>query len=532
MSDLGAERPRGSMRMPAWLARLILAGCLLAPSLWMLATIPPLWRDLDAYNQLTRSPASATYIGHAPLYGFVARVPLYLGAEWERLTGRVARADEASLRQPRLNESGIFLLILLQHLLLAEAAFRLITLASQRFTIRLSLALLWASNPLLYTFAHCVGSESASAVLVVWLVAAGLAIVKSRPEPNWKQWYLFAVLLWLCLLTRHANLVLAFLLPATFLVGAARVRLRAWRAKDSRIFHARFFQQAVVASVIAVVCIFLAQRSMEKLCRSEKREYHSRLGFTFLWRLPFLAALAQDSQRAVLAQVAPRARTPEARNLIPMLKEMLAAGSSLGSGEVIPRVKTTLFPAGAQVKGDRFDAALNDLAWAFLRPPSRELWRAALADLAGALRDPPPTNFLFATTSYYFKDPEAMAQCSGLTTFRDSTPEQLQAIPSRHKYLRFWSGLSCRFCLGISLVALVLITLCKRGDGEWIAVSSLALALTAIGLLIVASTCLLGGILPRYSLPLWEALLISLIISGGTLGDHLADRFTRLARAA
>lgn len=531
MTDSRAERPRAPARLRSWIERLILAGCLLAPSMWMLATIPPLWRDLDAYNQLTRSPASATYLGHAPLYGFAARVPLYLGAEWERLGGRAVRADAGSLRQPRLSDAGIFLLILLQHMALGDAAFRLITLASGRFPVRLALSLLWASNPLPYSFAHCVGSESAGMILVAWLAAAGLALVKSKPEPNWRQWYLFAVLLWLCLLARHANLFLAFLLPATFLIGAARQRLLRWRAKPV-IVHARFLQQAIIASVLAVVCILLAQRSMEKLCRSEKRQYHSRLGFTFLWRLPFLAALPPDSQRAVLDRVAARARTPDGRALVVMLKEMLATGSSLGTGEVIPRVKTTLFPADAPVSVDRFDAALNDLAWAFLRPPTREHLRAAFSDFSGSLRDAPPTNFLFATTSYYFKDPSAMPQCSGLITFRNTTAEQLEAIPSQHNYLRFWSGVSGRACLGILLAGVVVITFCKRADGEWIAISSFALVLTTIGLFIVASTCLLGGILPRYSLPLWEALLISLVVCGGGIGDQLANRFTRPARAA
>jgi hypothetical protein len=57
----------------------ILFAVILAPSIWMLSVIPPLWKDVDAYLQLTRPAGSETILQYGPLYCFIARIPLYVG---------------------------------------------------------------------------------------------------------------------------------------------------------------------------------------------------------------------------------------------------------------------------------------------------------------------------------------------------------------------------------------------------------------------------------------------------------------------
>src|SRR3954451_22449956 len=58
--------------------------CVFAPSVWMILTIPPLWRDADAYTQLTQPPLVSVFWNHAPAYCYLAKIPLYVGEKLEQ----------------------------------------------------------------------------------------------------------------------------------------------------------------------------------------------------------------------------------------------------------------------------------------------------------------------------------------------------------------------------------------------------------------------------------------------------------------
>ena len=105
--------------------------CLFAPSAWMIATIPPLWRDSDAYNQVTQNPLVATFWGHGPAYCYAAKVPLFLGEQLERWRGTAAASHESGSSQ--LTNAGVWLLIIAQHLALCGAAFYFILTISRFF---------------------------------------------------------------------------------------------------------------------------------------------------------------------------------------------------------------------------------------------------------------------------------------------------------------------------------------------------------------------------------------------------------------
>lgn len=498
---------------------------LFAPSAWMIATVPPLWRDVDAYNQLTRDPLLATYWGHAPAYCYAAKVPLFLGEQWERW--RRIPSPKAEIGSTPLTDSGVGLLILAQHLALCGAAFYFIIAITKVFWIRLALALAWASNALFYTFAHCVGSETLSVILVVLLVGKGLRLIRSRDEPRWGDWYVFAVVLCLCLLSRHINLWLIFLLPLAFLLSWAQNRAAsgAGTHRCRRRLAASDLRQAVIALAIGIGCFMIANFATRDLARKTKVHLHSRIGYTFLWRLHFLKTLPSPARVALLQKVSARTHSKEARQLVTLLGQMHEEGAALDTEPFTKRAIPLLFPNETIVPWEKLDIALNQMAHAFLLPPTPEHLQAARTDFMAALGMPVTqiSSFLFVTTAYYFEHKEEMPACAALATFRGASAETINRIPSQHFYFQLCQGLTYNRAFAIWFVSLVLFVVAARWKNVSVApLSSIGIALTAVGLPMVASACLLGEFLPRYALPMWQLLPLSFCILAGGTADLLA----------
>jgi hypothetical protein len=509
----------------------ILFAVLLAPSIWMLSVIPPLWRDVDAYVQVTYPPGPGTILQYGPLYCFVARIPLYLGCAMDCL---IAGSPLPTLRfftHPILTDSGVFALLISQHVALCCATFYLITLTSPLFGVRITLAIVWAANPLFYMFAHTVGSETLSMILLLLLGAVGLRIVQDRRNASWKRWLFFSVLLWFCILARHINAALAALLPSSFiLVGAYRlivVPLINFHPVDPRRWSEakQALQRATLAVVVGISCILLANASVRILCYAARTPYYSTLGFTFLFRLKFLAELSPEKRNQLLDDVTNHTASPAVKEMISLIR---AAFSTETSNWDVPgfnqKARASLFTRQTDPDGGKYAVLLNHTALAFLSLPEKIFLSTIAADFKRSqeITIPNVVSFLFVTTRFYFSHRAVMPQCASLVTFRDTNASEVFAIFKNHSYFRHPKNASHRALLLFWLVVLALFLLiAKIRMREAAGLASYATALMVIGLLMMLANCALTVFQPRFTLPMWELTIISVSILSGKAMEYM-----------
>ena len=509
-------------QFPRPILTIALGMILLTPSLWVLAEVPPLWRDLDAYTQVTVSPAKATYAGHGLLYCIIARDgPLYLGCKLDAAQHqRLATSDLC------LTDSGVFLLLLLQHLGLAGAAFFLIVTSTRSPWARLILGAACASVAVFYIVANCIGSETLSLICVLLLVASGLRVIRNAGRNRVIEWLVFSFLLLLCLLTRYVNFWLVLVLPLSFLATSLQIRFQKLTGDTTtslqRSLVSKNLRQMGLALLAGITALLAASLSDHAVCRSARLSYHLRIGHTFLWRLSFWKDLSQKERDDLLERVAERSESTEVHKLLHLVGATLKEGNVLTTRVFLNEAQALLFRSETKHQRDKLDLALNEMMFALLFPPPPEYLRAVGKDFARARQITlgSVVDFFFATTTYYFSHSDTMPECASLSTFRDFDARTISAIPSRHAYLHLGGGLTYNICFFVWVAAIVLLARLNRGRPDGAAVVSYAISLISIGLLMMISSCLIDELLPRYVLPLWQMLIASGCIVIGTMLDH------------
>jgi hypothetical protein len=512
---------------------IILLIILLAPSIWMIWAIPPLWRDIDGYVQITGPPRGPTILGYAPLYCFLARFPLYLGYVIEFLKGVVPPPAGDFLAHPVLTDSGIFALLLSQHAALAASAFYLVESTTRFFWVRLSLSILWAANPLFYAFAHCVGSEALSLILVILLVTTGLRIMQEAGNVPCKEWLYLGILLCLCLVTRYGNAILIILMPLAFGVAWLGYFSRAlfaqsrWSQRWLWVSRRRASQAFLRAVVISVAALLLANVSIRVLCKIVHIHYRWRTGQTFVWRLQFLAKLPADTRNQLLDQVSANTDSPEVRKLISMIGEAASKGKPWDSMAFIYDAQASLFSPEIKSRGVQLDRVLNHTVRVFLFPPRRVFLHAVMEDFENARRTTVPmvVNNLFRTTSFYFLHSDRMPGCAELITFRGKNAAQIENIFAQHSYFNLWKPFNYNVCFTLWLGNLLLLFALARRRARRVAdIAGYSITLTIVGLLAMLGSCFITEFLPRYTLPMWTLLILSLLIVGSRNLELCKDR--------
>lgn len=491
-----------------------LLAVLFVPSAWMLGTITPLWKDIDAYAQVTAPPGELTILLYCPAYCFLARVPLYLGYVFQCLRSGGAIPGAAFFAQPLLTDSGVFLLLLVQHVALAVSAALLIISATRSLWARFALAILWAGNPIFYIWAQTVGTEALSLILLLLVATIGLRIAQERRRVSTGKWILFGVLFALSMLTRHINAVLGALLPVTFLLAAgARFLAPRGRIRWSRMRARLDLRKAALATVVGLICIACTAVTMRLLSRAADIPYHSTAGRTFMFRLGFLGALSADERAEVVAHAVAVSRSENMRILLDAFRNGPAAPAKLDIPSLLGEARAKLPPAA--LADDNYDRLFDQTAWTFLSSPSRLFLHAVGRDFgksqASTMSDVVASPFVH--TVFYFAHPGWMPGLVDLATFRKHDAASIYRQIESHRFLRGWRNVSyLKLLLGWLVLTAVFVYL----SGRRIAVAAYAVSLTLVGLLMMAASCLLTEYQSRFTLPMWQLLIVSAFVLMGT----------------
>jgi hypothetical protein len=509
-------------------ASIVLLTVLLTPSVWMLTMIPPLWRDVDAYVQVTQPPGPGTILQYGPLYCFVARIPLYVGYAIQSLVAGAPLPGGSFFVRPVLTDADVFVLVLSQHLSLCVASFYFIVTTTRLFWIRVALAVAWAFNPLLYTFAHCIGSETLSMILVLIMCASGLRIIRFPAKVPRKEWVVFGVLLSLCILTRHINAALAALMPAALIfLGTYDLIVfpftQSPSLRDPPWLKAKYtLEKAAVAIVVGIGCIVLANTSQRVLCYATRIPYYSSVGQAFMVRLKFLAALPPEKRNQVLDDATKHAASADVKQMISLIRAAFPTKTPNWDVQAFSETaKALLFTQQADAHGEKFYVLLNHTMLAFLYPPNKIFLSAVASDFKTSqqITIPDVVSFLFVTTRFYFSHAASMPQCASLVTFRDKSAAQVFDIFKKHSYFRHLKNVSYHAFLLFCFIALAaFIAIAKIRQHEAAGLASYTIALTVVGLFMMLANSVLVVFQPRYTLPMWELTIVSAsILSAKTI---------------
>ena len=489
----------------------------------MLLTIPPLWKDIDAYIQVTEPPGVTTILHYAPLYGFLARVPLYLGYAYDCLRAGSPLPSRAFFAQPTLSDSGVSLLLLVQHAALCCCACLVIVSATRSLAVRVALAILWAVNPLFYAFAHCVGSETLSLILLLLVSAVGIRITAQPTKTRLWVWLLFGLLVSLSMLTRHINGVVAALLPLSFgFAGLLRASAALWRKsvrEQQWLLYrsSRDLRRVIAAVVLGIASLALANGTLRVISHAAGIHYHTRVGVTFMFRLNFFGPLSPNEREPLLQRAAANSRSADVSSVLKALRMIPSQAGQFDPIALIEHAQT-LFPPQVAASTDKSDEVFNETALAFLTSPSPIFLKAVRSDFVSSQKTTildVVRQLLLSTTHYFFP----MPKCANLVTFRDrSTREFLDNIHT-HPYLAVWKRFTYTKLLFVWLVTFIFVVLLPKGrDAGRL---GYATALTVVGLLVMLGTCFLTSFQARFTLPMWELTIVSLTILLGSAAQSL-----------
>jgi hypothetical protein len=491
---------------------------LVVPSLYLLLTLPPLWRDTDGFNEIASTFAPKGIIHWLPGYCLIARLLMILAGIISNLVSGHG-LPYLSLSTPELNDPAIYSLLVIQHLFLNYSLSFVIRTTTSLFSLRLLYAVFFALTPWLYLFAQCVGTEAFSNPLVCLIAGYGWICVRA-PDLRLRRLIPFFLLLLAAALTRHINLVLIFLVPLAFLVPALAQTLfpnrtfsLAQAASDFRGWRKLLAYGGLGAGVA-----FASIGVQQAMCWLFRVPYRSTFGVTFEWRLDFLNTLPANERNTILNKVSAKVNDPIVTEAIQELIQAMDRKEDRGYGFLYDRMDEILAqPDRSNLQQHTFaiDSKLNRVAQAFLTPPDPALLNTVKNEM---LRIPFLTQADMAAQPLALTDTlqreiaaPRYARLRSLYSFQ--FPQgHYQQLFDHNTYFQLCKGVPLGAFVLLSFVGGVVILVSSRANFGSITGVCYAWSMVAIGFLMAVGNCFSTSWGARYYLPLYSLVQISLML--------------------
>jgi hypothetical protein len=440
-----------------------------------------------------------------PLYCFCARIPFLLASV---LDGSLFHSG-FSFNWPRVTDLGVYLLLFFQHLFLVGALLSICLILAKNWLVRFLVGAIFVSCAPIYVFAHCVGSEAIMAPLLGLGATAGLKYLCS-PSP--RRLVLLFCLIVLNILDRHANGVIAGLVPLTILLllGANLVRpsispsgSSAWLWRDGPVYSWVSLRRLLISIGVGLAAILMANTVILAVCRFDKIPYRSRAGYAFVWRLDFIKDLPAERQATIINQAETDLHDPGITAALEKLKETSAHGE-FNPDDICAALDNSLGEQGyqGQQRHVLLDQKLNHFFSYFLLHDPIDLLHAVARDVETGMsltpsvlaRDP------FLCTDWLVKhvSEPRFQPIQGLRTL--STNSDPTKLYDASLYFHAWAFLPFFVIAGGVLLAGVICMVTAKSWRELI-LAVYAIACMAIGTMCAMVSFVVVALLPRLMLP-------------------------------
>jgi hypothetical protein len=508
---------------------------LVLPSLYVLLTLPPLWRDTDGFNEIASTFAPKGIIHWLPFYCFFGRLVMIAGGIiGNLLTGH--GMPYLSIGTPELSDIGIYSLLIIQHLFLIYSLAFVIRTFTNRLLLRILFAGFFAVTPWIYLFAQCIGTEAFSNPLVCLIAGYGWICARTL-EPSPRHFVLLFLLLLAAALTRHINLLMVSLLPLALLAPAV---FQAFLRKTKPTSGSRSWRKLFVSSGMGILVALASVGVQQAMCWMFRVPYRSTFGVTFEWRLNYLNALGPAERNAILNKVSAKVNDLAVTEAIHDLEESMdRKEANRHEGFLYERIDNILARSderkNLQQHTFQIDSKLNRVAQAFLTPPDSALLNAVKNEV---LRIPTLSQADLAVQPLALTD--ALQHELGAPRYARLLPLRSFQFPLGHYKKVFDTNAYFQLLKGVPMSVFALAALAggilalANSPRSFIEVTGVCYAwsMVATGLLMAIGNCFSTSYGPRYFLPLYSFLQISLMLVITLLAEQLSkpkhDRFTAL----